>query len=76
MRLIKVRTRPTKEFFEPNVPTYAVLLHRWQEEELTFQEYEQGNAASNASYHKIENLCRLTLEDGIEWIWLDTCCID
>ncbi|KAJ9606982.1 hypothetical protein H2200_008993 [Cladophialophora chaetospira] len=76
MRLINVQTLRMKEFFEPDIPPYVILSHRWQKDEITLQEYEQGDAPSSCSYHKIENLRRLAVEENIEWIWLDTCCID
>ena len=74
MRLINVNTLRMKEFYEPGVPQYIILSHRWQQDEITLQEYVHGDAPSRSSYHKIETMCRLALEQSIKWIWLDTCC--
>lgn len=61
-------------------PKYAILSHRWEEDELTFQEASDPtpwSLESNRKGHKkIVDAARKALEYGLEWIWCDTCCID
>ncbi|KAI8724271.1 HET domain-containing protein [Fusarium sp. LHS14.1] len=78
MRLLNVK--PIKlEYFADNVPRYAILSHTWEEEEVTFQDMEQGRAKDRMGYAKIakiQNCCSVAREDGYNYVWIDTCCID
>ncbi|THU83912.1 hypothetical protein K435DRAFT_843869 [Dendrothele bispora CBS 962.96] len=69
--------------FEENGTTllYAILSHRWVEsEEVTFQEFldVQGREKmkKKSGYQKIILACMRARNDGIDFIWIDTCCID
>lgn len=33
-------------------------------------------AKAKSGWQKIEYICRQALEDGLQWAWVDTCCID
>ncbi|KAK1956063.1 HET-domain-containing protein [Colletotrichum sublineola] len=61
------------------VPRYAILSHTWEEEEeVTLQDW-QGDTDSRKSkkgYAKILKSCERASQDGYDWIWIDTCCID
>ncbi|KAH7309735.1 heterokaryon incompatibility protein-domain-containing protein [Stachybotrys elegans] len=60
------------------VPRYAILSHTWEEEEVQFQDM-QGDLSKIENlkgYRKIQGSCRRAKEDGFDWIWIDTCCID
>ncbi|KPM36721.1 hypothetical protein AK830_g9848 [Neonectria ditissima] len=85
MRLIEARTlvdeqRITfKEFYGSNIPDYAILSHTWdqdQTKEVTYDDCIAGNPSSGTGYDKIHNTCELALDDGIEYVWIDTCCIN
>ncbi|KFY31812.1 hypothetical protein V493_00775 [Pseudogymnoascus sp. VKM F-4281 (FW-2241)] len=41
------------EFFESDIPKYAILSHRWGAEEITFKDLIDGTSKSKASYNKI-----------------------
>src|SRR5271156_2671123 len=41
MRLLNVKTRKSEEFFD-NIPPYAILSHRWGDDEVTFQDIKSG----------------------------------
>lgn len=75
MRLLDVRTLEVKEW-GPSPPRYAILSHRWGDEELSFQDMHTDRAPSMKGYSKILGLCRKAAELGLEHAWIDTCCID
>ncbi|KAK5125400.1 hypothetical protein LTR85_000509 [Meristemomyces frigidus] len=77
MRLINTTTLELQEVFdEINGPPYAILSHRWGEEELSFEEYGSGVVRDGLGYHKVLGTCALARHRGLEWIWIDTVCID
>ncbi|KAK7968011.1 uncharacterized protein PG986_002288 [Apiospora aurea] len=69
---------------------YAILSHRWEEEEVTLQEIQElsrrqwSKAVSHTAnairakkgYIKLKSFAALALREGYEYIWVDTCCID
>ncbi|KAK0751324.1 hypothetical protein B0T18DRAFT_402253 [Schizothecium vesticola] len=79
MRLINARTKTLDEFFDSATPRYAILSHTWGDGEVRFQDMTATAASSNPQglpgFSKIEETCRLALEQGLEWAWIDTCCI-
>lgn len=76
MRLINVSTRMFEEFLGRIIPPYAILSHTWGDEEVTFSQYANPESRLLKGYEKIEQSCRLAAEKGIEYVWIDTCCID
>jgi len=78
MRLLNITTFKLEEFWENNdTPDYAILSHTWEEEEVSFQVIADLNSASQLlGFKKIQASCRQASEDGLDWIWIDTCCID
>ena len=67
-----------EEYFEPDVPSYAILSHTWEKEEVTFQILQQldDRARQMAGFRKIVGTCKLAREQGFSYVWVDTCCID
>ncbi|CCD42629.1 hypothetical protein BofuT4_P074310.1 [Botrytis cinerea T4] len=70
-------------FREPisgEVPAYAVLSHTWGEEEVVYQNLENGKDKSKvvnkAGWKKIQFCAKQAAVDGLEYFWVDTCCID
>jgi hypothetical protein len=76
MRLINVHTLELKEFFGAHVPHYAILSHRWENDEVTFQDLTSGMGRNMLGWKKIVGCCELALHEGLEWAWIDSCCID
>ena len=76
MRLLKASTLEFEEFFGNSIPSYAILSHTWNKEEVTLEDFELGREKSKIGYQKISNTCRQALADDIEYVWIDTCCID
>ena len=69
-----------RETTSSNVPAYAILSHTWGEEEVIFQDMEDGadmsKAVRKAGWKKIQFCARQAAADGLQYFWIDTCCID
>ncbi|KAH8602820.1 heterokaryon incompatibility protein-domain-containing protein [Bisporella sp. PMI_857] len=78
MRLLHAETKKLFEFFDKQIPKYAILSHTWGVEEVTFQEMQAFPrlCETKAGWLKIINCCRLALTQGLQYVWVDTCCID
>lgn len=82
MWLIHVRTKQLQEFIGLEVPHYAILSHTWVSgQEVTFQEMGSPGSPDPASpsksgWQKIDMTCRKAAQDGLDYAWVDTCCID
>jgi hypothetical protein len=64
------------EFFENDIPKYAILSHRWGAEEVTFKDLIDGTSKSKAGYSKIQFRGKQARRDKLHYFWVDTCCID
>lgn len=76
MWLINVRTRLLEEYVGSNVPSYAILSHTWDEDEVSFQQYNSGDFKGRRGYNKIHMTCVTAEEEGLSYAWVDTCCIN
>lgn len=78
MRLLHATHLYMKVFHGSKIPPYVILSHRWEDadEEVELKDFELGNASNKQGYVKVQNLCRIAREYGVEWVWLDTCNID
>lgn len=68
-------------FEEPEEVRYAILSHRWQEDEVTFQDVSHPSGISlknhmKSGYQKIIHAARTAKRYTYDWLWVDTCCID
>ena len=76
MRLLDARTFRLKTFFN-NIPPYAILSHCWEDEEVVFSDLDDlEEARKKKGFAKLQKTCELAIEDGFEYAWIDTCCID
>lgn len=64
------------EFFSDDIPQYAILSHRWGAEEVTFADLSNGAGKGKAGYSKIQFCGEQARRDGLQYFWVDTCCID
>ncbi|KAF5368403.1 hypothetical protein D9758_002410 [Tetrapyrgos nigripes] len=76
MRLLNTETLQLHEFYS-DIPTYAILSHTWDREEVTFQDMQNPQVAERkAGYAKLLGACTHARKYNFEWIWIDTCCIN
>ena len=69
----------TRDMVGEKLPRYAILSHTWllDNEEVSFEDLTQGNAESKpAGYAKIRFCGEQAAKHGLEYFWVDTCCIN
>ena len=79
MRLLHATAQPLRfETFYGDAPPYAILSHTWgrEDEEATFQDLKDGTGMDKPGYRKITACCYQAFRDGIDYVWIDSCCID
>ena len=91
MRLLDARKFEFVEVNDANAPPYAILSHTWGDEEVTFQEMrrvegkithtgtrgkQSQQIANKKGFAKIRQAATVAVQRGLDFIWVDTCCID
>lgn len=82
MRLINTSTYSLDEFIDSRrAPPYAILSHCWSQDpnnqEINYQDFVGTTYDSHGyGWQKISRLCSLAKSRGLDWAWIDTCCID
>jgi len=81
MRLLKLEENGeislTKDITYPTTP-YAILSHTWGEddEEVNFEDLKDGSAKTKDGYKKLRFCGHQADCDGLQYFWVDTCCIN
>jgi hypothetical protein len=56
---------------------YAILSHTWTaDQEVTYEELLEGTGTNKSGYAKLRFCAERAAADGLEYFWVDTCCID
>ncbi|KAF2264637.1 WD40 repeat-like protein [Lojkania enalia] len=60
------------------IPSYAILSHTWGAEldEVTFDDLTNGTGTDKPGYEKIRFCAEQARQDGLDYFWIDTCCIN
>lgn len=59
------------------IPPYAILLHRWSDSEILIEDISNGNyKEKEEGYEKLQFCVEQAARDGLQYSWIDTCCID
>jgi hypothetical protein len=81
MRLLQLKTNGefslTTDLIN-NIPSYAILSHTWgnEEDEVTLKDMVEGLGTTKVGYEKIQFCGEQAARDGLQYFWVDTCCID
>lgn len=77
MRLINATTLALEDFSLKLKPKYAILSHTWEvDEEVSYEEMVDKSNPSKKGWDKIRHTCALALSNHLDYVWVDTCCID
>ena len=76
MRLIHTKELKLYEFHDDQVPKYAILSHTWADEEVSYQDFIRGEHQNGSGFEKIRDCCEQAQRMGLDWAWVDTCCIN
>jgi hypothetical protein len=76
MRLLNTDTFEIHQFFGDTTPTYAILSHRWEEDEVSFQDVRDRQNLNAYGWSKVNHCCALAKRNGHSYVWIDTCCIE
>ncbi|RDW79398.1 hypothetical protein BP6252_04036 [Coleophoma cylindrospora] len=79
MRLIDTRTGDLVSKTNPEPGSYAILSHTWgdEDEEVSFQNFgDPATARLKTGLAKIAGIIRIAQSLKLDYVWVDTCCID
>jgi hypothetical protein len=81
MRLLKLNSGGQISLagdFINDVPPYAILSHTWgsDNDEVTFNDLNNGTGNNKKGYAKIQFCAEQARKNGLEYFWVDTCCIN
>lgn len=75
MHLLNTFTK-TLEHFQGEIPPYAILSHRWDKQEVSFQDMSRPDVTALLGYAKLSAACDFSRSQSLRYLWMDTCCID
>lgn len=82
MRLLNTKTLELTTH-PRDCPPYAILSHTWGDNETPFEEFiakpkwrRSWSLLQKRNCPKVVHACSVAREQGYDWIWIDTCCID
>jgi hypothetical protein len=77
MRLLHAKDLTFKDFVGRSIPDYAIISHRWGDDELSYQDFLNGRSGRQGhGWKKIGQAAWWALHCNIEWLWIDTICIN
>lgn len=65
-----------EDFAGKPIPDYAILSHRWTSDEISFQDMIHNRKRNSIGYEKVQQLCKRAAQDGFQYAWIDTWCIN
>jgi hypothetical protein len=80
MRLVHAgedgRSLRLQEFFDDEIPEYAILSHTWyrDSEEVSYQDFINDTGKHKRGYGKIQFCAKQVISENLKYFWVDTCC--
>ncbi|KAK0750496.1 heterokaryon incompatibility protein-domain-containing protein [Schizothecium vesticola] len=79
MRLLHTGTLEFETFFG-DLPLYAILSHTWGVDEVLYEDARHGGEelrrCKKAALSKVLMAAQIAQREKLDYIWIDTCCID
>jgi hypothetical protein len=76
MRLINTTTILVEEFVGRKTPPHGIRSHTWGTGEVVLKDLLHGSSRRMRGFKKIKMACQLAKAEGLQYPWIDTCCID
>lgn len=76
MWLVNTHTLHLEQVASPKEYEYAILSHRWEQDEIVFEDMKDLSSSSKVGLKKIIACCELASSLNFRYVWVDTCCID
>jgi hypothetical protein len=77
MRLLNTTSLQLKTFDENDALEYGILSHTWGSDEVGFKDIMyMEDAEKQSGFMKILGSCQQASACGLNWVWVDICCID
>ena len=81
MRLLRTNTASDQrlelsEFHSRNCSPYAILSHTWSGDEVLFSDVGAETASQKKGFPKLMYSTNQARKHGLEYVWVDTCCIN
>jgi hypothetical protein len=79
MRLLNVHTLEFSKHHPDNTPRYAIASHRWfGDAEASLKDVQKKRNTDTDGYKKVQGFADYVRDyiPHVEWLWIDTCCID
>ncbi|KAF2023448.1 HET-domain-containing protein, partial [Setomelanomma holmii] len=65
------------DFRSKTIPPYAILSHRWSDSEILLEHIARdAYKDKQEGYRKLQFCAKQAAQDGLQYFWIDTCCID
>lgn len=65
MRLIHTTRLELQEFFESDLPRYAILSHCWAKDEVSYQQFLSGANRTGDGWRKIVQSCAIAAASSL-----------
>ena len=63
-----------QDFDRGPIPKYAILSHRWEKDEVLFEDMEKHSAKTKLGSEKIKGFALKAWNHDFDYCWVDTCC--
>jgi hypothetical protein len=61
------------EFYGDKIPEYAILSHRWEDSEVTFQDLGEKKGPGMLGWDKVKGCCAQAILGGLEYVVSISC---